>query len=359
MIRGFATVGLPMMQSIAMIFSSFAFISYRKCEEDEEEKEDEGEDEMDKYERFRKVLFFCVIAVVFHIIIAIILFTKDPLSRLLFDVKENGESIYPKSESEAVNIDFQELQIMFREEYIETENANCIFQGFCDGNFKPLMWMILIRISCIMTSFPVLFIYSSATVYRERPFESIILICFVKLITLQHVAMFIDKLGRKWLLVVSGIGFCVLLMILIGRTSITEIEQSYSYLVAVITIALHAFASLGIDPIQHIYAVESFGLSKRNASLAFVTIIEYILHAILIYCFMSAYLMASFMPFFISPVAGMFLVVMSIKLPETKFLSLRDCRDAFKFFNFYSALGILSLLICRIRITTVKKNLKK
>lgn len=340
-IRGCAAVGLPMIQSIAMLFSGLASSVFQEAFKNRE---------------FAIELCLFMLVITIFIIIITILFTQEPVTRRLKLEEANTsnnilERLYSKSEDNTTAIShIEEMKLMISEDYNAMNNANCFCQIFCSENYKPIIWMLLLRLSNILTSYPILFMYLEffKDLLRESPMQLIIKISVVKCIALLIPKLLIDKIGRRPLMILSGTSFAACFMIILGL----HYDQS---LISILL--LHALASIGIEPLQHVYAVESFPLSKRNGSLAFITIIEYILHAFLTICFMHFAF-----PFIIVRVITLIplMTILFLKLPETKLLGLRYCRDQFKNTNFtYVILGVFVVLTCiQVGYFSVKNPLR-
>lgn len=198
--------------------------------------------------------------------------------------------------------------------------------GFCgvlsNGNISPIIWMLLLRVLSVLTSHKIFYVLSADGIYKGSVSYMLLAILLIKLIALFFPLYAIDRLGRKPFLAISGIGcgICALPFVCFNLNYI----YIRADLLAIITVSMQIFIALGIEPTKHIYSVEAFPLSKRNGSLAIITCFEYLCHILLIYVGnVAGILIAS--PFLII----LLTLLLTAKLPETKFVGLRKCRLAF------------------------------
>lgn len=199
---------------------------------------------------------------------------------------------------------------------------------FKNGNGKPIVGMIMLRLLNVLTLNIFLLALSGAEMYDGEIFLMQIGVMIVRLCILPIPRYSLDKLGRKALLTISGIGSGICFLPFMAN--VLNFINIRGDLMAVITIFIHIFAAFGIEPLQHVYATEAFPLSKRNASLAFVTCFEYICNCIITIWWLKkrttllkVVLIAT--PFYL--IIGS--IILAIKLPETKGKSIRKCRAEF------------------------------
>lgn len=151
---------------------------------------------------------------------------------------------------------------------------------------------------------------------------------FVRLLTLTIPQYSIDKLGRKSLLLTSGLGSGILLIPF--ALSAMDWITVRADLLALITFAIHIFAALGIESVQLIYSTEAFPLSQRNCSLAFVTCFEYITQGTIVILLLLSEKSSLEILLLATPFVVLLLtIILFAKLPETKSIPLRRCRDLF------------------------------
>lgn len=279
---------------------------------------------------------FCVILISFPIIsIAMNRFlTYEPITRLLkLDLETEARNVLNelrrgKIESSIIQYEIDERKLMLIEDYAD-ESKSCGFQKvFSNGNAMTLLWIVLLRILYVFTANMYLFILSAISVYQDLNYLMHMVLMATRLIILTIPHYSIDKLGRRGLLLASGLGSGILLLPFAAQ-HMTNINIRGD-LMGIITFGIHIFAALGIEAVQPIYASEAFPLSQRNASIAIVTCIEYILQGTIAVLLLlgeeiplKIFLVAT--PFFV-----LFLtIILFVKLPETKSMPLRRCRDQF------------------------------
>lgn len=198
---------------------------------------------------------------------------------------------------------------------------------FAKGNSGPLSVIALLRVLSIITYNPFLLAVTAATIDHERIYSTQQFIIFIRIIALAPARYLLDNCGRKhfYSFPVSEVVSVPLALQLSGN-----VDLPY-FLLASCSYLLHVFASLGIEPIQHLYLVEAFPLSKRNASVAYVTCIEYVAYGLIMFLWLNNLtsplnFMIIKMPF----IVFVFTISLFVKLPETKGKSLRQCRPEFK-----------------------------
>lgn len=264
--------------------------------------------------------------------------TYEPITRLLqMDLEIEARSVLDESRNGLIDAaiiqhEIDERKLMLLEDYDDTSQRSGFHRIFNDRNGITIILILLLRLLHLFTSNLYIYIQSATSMHSDMPFVMLIILSAVRLIVLLIPKYSIDKLGRRNLLLVSGLGSGILLL------PFAAINMKYisirDDLVGIITFSMHIFATLGIDPIQHIYACEAFPLSKRNASLAIVTCIEYILHAIITILLLLEQSFPLKMLLLSSPFAVLFLtIVLFVILPETKAMALRRCRNQFNKIN--------------------------
>lgn len=269
--------------------------------------------------------------------------TCEPLTRLLSQDKVNEAKwtfmiLCENVDVPVVHSEFEEKVKMLSEDY---EDGDCFWLHlFGSGNWKPILMVGPLRVlNVLLTNLYLLNLSGHYMAIYEWGVSS-----FVMQLAIAGIYFFfpiipkyaLDKIGRKSILYVSGIGSGISYLVLnVTGGVVPGIKESFPIVVFIATLFLHIFVSVGITSVQHLYAIEAFPLSKRNASLAFITCIEYIGHAFINFLWISEhestlkYLMSS------TPIIVIFVTFLSfIKLPATESKSLRKCRGEFN--NFYT-----------------------
>lgn len=220
---------------------------------------------------------------------------------------------------------------MISEDYDDKESRISWFEIFKNGNGKPILGMVLLRSFTFLTSSQFMITLSGAAMFESKIFLMEIIILIVRSLVLFVPLYSLDKLGRKAMFVVSGIGSGIFFIPF--TFSVLRFIQIREDLLAIITIMIHIFAAFGIEPTQHVYATEAFPLSKRNASLAFVTCVEYIWHGILLVWWINKRTIFLRILLLIAPfwlIIGT--IILFCQVPETKSKTVRKCRSAFNKF---------------------------
>lgn len=227
--------------------------------------------------------------------------------------------------SEEIQNEMNDKVKMMSEDYEESDG---IFAFLRNGNWKPLSWMTLLRILNVWTFN--LFLLAMSAFSITSQFGSLVqpAIFLLRLLSVIPAKYLCDRIGRKYLLLISGIGtsFCSipLALHLSGNKDLSIL------LLGTGCILLNAFASFGIEPMTHVYSIEAFPLSKRNASVAFLICFEYFCHGMIMVlwlnnCITPLHIMIMLMPFFVIFIT----LVLFIGLPETMGKTLRECRAEF------------------------------
>lgn len=220
---------------------------------------------------------------------------------------------------------------MISEDYDDKESHISWFEIFNNGNIKPILGMILLRSLTFLTSNRFMITLSGAAMFESKIFFMEIIILIVRFVVLFVPLYSLDKLGRKAMFVISGIGSGIFFIPF--AFSVLRFIRIRDDLLAIITIMIHIFAAFGIESTQHIYVTEAFPLSKRNASIAFVTCIEYIWHGIVLVWWINKRTIFLRCTLLVAPfwlIIGT--IILFSQLPETKSKTVRKCRSAFNKF---------------------------
>ncbi|XP_031637366.1 uncharacterized protein LOC116349878 [Contarinia nasturtii] len=282
-------------------------------------------------------IIFCVVLIAFPIatIIMTRFLTFEPVTRLLkLQLETEARNVLDKSrsgkiESTVIQYEIDERKLMLLEDYNEDEEQSCGFQKVLNnGNGMTLLWIILLRLLHVLTANMYLFILSAISISTDLNYVMHIVLMFVRLLILTIPHYSIDKLGRKSLLLTSGLGSGILL-IPFGVQAMDWI-QIRGDLFTIIIFGIHIFAALGIEPVQPIYAAEAFPLSQRNGSLTIVTCFEYITQGTIAILLLRGEKLSLQILLLATPFIVLLLtIILFAKLPETKSLPLRRCRDLF------------------------------
>lgn len=259
----------------------------------------------------------------------------EPITRLLrLDLETEARQALSDSrngliDASVIHYEIDERKLMLNEDYNDVENLRCGFQKvFSNGNAMPLLLLIILRVLHVLTSNTYLYVLSAISIYSSLNFVMHTVLMFTRLMIIFIPKYSIDKLGRLNLLLASGLGSGILLIPF--ATHHMDYINIPGNLLGIITFSIHIFASLGIEPVQHIYVTEAFPLAKRNASIAIVTCVEYILQEIIVLLLLLGEKTTLQIILITTPFVVLLLTIISfIKLPETKSMTLRRCRDEF------------------------------
>lgn len=312
-IRGNVTTSLSIVQTFALFAASVFAIRY-----------------WESYSNMKAELSICTFIAVAVVIVLTLFNTKEPVTRLIL-LKQEREArntlsyLYAKFDDDgAVNFDaeFDEIKQMIAEDY-KNMDSDFSYNIFKNGNYIPLTWMILLRVISVLMSNPVIYALSTDNSQDTDTLLTIMYIFLLRLVVLLIPKYLVDRVGRKPFLLLSGIGFGFSFILFCFALSENRPElRLFS------VILLHIFAAIGVDPIQHIYAVELFPVSKRNGSLALITAIEYILQATLILIWMAVVEDGFIVILIITALLPISLSIrLSQMLPETKSMDLRQCHS--------------------------------
>lgn len=260
--------------------------------------------------------------------------TYEPVTRLLkMELEIEAQHVLTESrnnkiEDSVIQYEIEERKLMLFEDYDDLNQCCGLQKVFSRGNGMTLLWIVLLRLLHILTSNMFLFILSAISIYPDLNYVMHMMIIFIRILVLNIPQYSIDKLGRKSLLLTSGIGSGILLIpFAIKQMNFIQIRGD---LFVIITFGIHVFAAFGIEAVQPIYAAEAFPLSQRNGSLAIVSCFEFFSQGIIAILLLlgteiplKILLMAT--PFIVSFLT----IILFVTLPETKSMPLRRCRYQF------------------------------
>lgn len=258
--------------------------------------------------------------------------TYEPITWLLkMDLEIEARKALEESRNNLIDPlinqhEIDEKKLMLIEDY-DDQSQHCGFQRVLQKrNALMLVLILLLRIVNIFTTNIYFNMLSAISINRESALIMLLILIGVRTVVLLIPKYSIDKLGRKVLLLTSGLGSGIL-FIPFAAQHMNYINMRRD-LLGIITFSIHIISALGIDPAQHIYACEVFPLNKRNASLAIVTCVEYILHGFITMCVLLDETLILQIILLTTPFAILlFTIILFVKLPETKSMALRRCRD--------------------------------
>lgn len=267
-------------------------------------------------------------------LITTVFFTNEPVTRLLrLNLEMDARTMLSDSrkgiiDTTVIQHEIDEKKLMLMEDYTDDGSFSGFVKVLSNGNWIPLLWMCLLRLLNVLTNNIYLFILSVVAIYRDLSYVAFMGLLFTRSIILLIPKFSIDKLGRRSMLLVSGLGSGILLIPFAVQNM--NYIQIRSDLFIIITCSIHIFAALGIESVQHIYVTEAFPLSTRNGSIAIVNCIEYICQAIIfVWIVIERQFLLQVLLIMTPFVVLLLTIVLFVNLPETKTMSLRRCQGHF------------------------------
>lgn len=199
---------------------------------------------------------------------------------------------------------------------------------FRDGNMKPLLIVLLLKIAFVLT-----YNYSMKHVHRDITKKSKInytlVLNLVHTFTVVFVLFTIDK-GRRIHFMISGFG-TALVLIVFGALRASAFALS-DFLVFIMFLAFEFFSAIGIGLTAVTYSTEAFYTMKIPGSIAFIGVLENFLQ-ILFVIWAENFVYSNVFDVILLLLSGSILGLISVflfqKLPETSNISLRSARNMF------------------------------
>lgn len=212
----------------------------------------------------------------------------------------------------------------------------CFFNIFTNGNWKPIFWMLLLRVlNNLATAFQIEMLESvkyliSLTMPYFSMYISLFLIFILCILVFIPAKYGLDTLGRKLFLFIGLFSGIPLIKSFLYTNS-----YALSHVLAALMILLNIIPS--INPAMHTYSSEAFPLNKRNSSLAFITSLDYILNVIPFFNYyvesFDQMIWSDNLHNLVTLIMIFLSILVIVKLPETKNKSIRQCRAEFNSFH--------------------------
>lgn len=240
----------------------------------------------------------------------------EALQTLIFLRREQNET--PK-----ILESFEELKSMHAEDKLRTAGI------FSEGNGKPLIVVILLRLMFVLTyNYGIKFIHVTITKNSKARIDYTFILNLVHTFTVVFVLFTIDK-GRRKHFLISAIGTSTVL-ILFG--SLRAANLLNDFLVFIMFVSFEFVSAVGIGLLSHIYSTEAFSTMKKPGSVAFTSCLEYCLQ-IMFVVWVENVVYSEIFDAILLLSSGIIIIIATIylffNLPETKNLSLRQTRNLF------------------------------
>lgn len=207
-----------------------------------------------------------------------------------------------------------------------TENDCCCIGIFNNGNWKPLISICGLHLVNLLA-------WCQALRFMSHAKEFIVYLALAQIFILTISRFTLDNVGRRILFWISCIASITIMMMYFMMYKVVHRES--------LIFAWFMSMALGIEPVKHVYTSEAFPISKRNESLAFVTIVEnfgWIIQYVLINEYFDKIPVLSRDWLILANTILLATLMLSLLyLPETKQKSIRNCRSAFnKYYKRYN-----------------------
>lgn len=268
--------------------------------------------------------------------IVYLLYGNDEQHALENMIKLRSESVVTWN----ISNDLQELKLMVTEDRLKSRNITK------DSNLRPLLLMLALSVVTGLSSNLILntnlieitkksFIDLGESINDTDPNMSSI--ATVILVTFRFAAgivmvLFGDLFSRKKILrLTAGVSAMSLLIAQILSRYTLEYTNGINWISGVFVVAFQIFIGAGVESMQHVLMSEAFSTAKKYWSIAFIAVIESLIQIAIIAIsfidegdiFVSIFVYCSIV------LIALMTVLLHMKLPETRGISLRQARDEF------------------------------
>lgn len=233
-------------------------------------------------------------------------------------------------ETTSIRDDFDDLKVMIIED--KTIENNSILS---DGNFRPLVLTLLLKISFVLS------FNNSLNMIRLSVHSNNFLLVYLLFprIIIGIIVVYTIEYGRRIHFVTSSITLTIILILL---ATFKLFQLQINVIDLIIFIAFEIAVSIGIGASVHVYDAEAFRTIKKVKSIAFTSIVEQILQ--IIFIFLASFFFTYYYNDFTTRdfyeeifilTSAFVLIAITIymyhrqHLPETKFVSIRRTRNMF------------------------------
>ncbi|KAG4067410.1 hypothetical protein HA402_009647 [Bradysia odoriphaga] len=237
-----------------------------------------------------------------------------------------------------ISNDLQEMKLMVTEDRMKNQNITK------DSNIRPLLLMTACVAVSVLTSNIILntrLIQITMTSFMpnwepdsETPDSACI--AAVILVTFRFFAgivmiLFGDSFSRKKCLWLSaGLSTVCLLITQILSSFVLTYTNGVNWIPGAFAVAFQLFVGVGVESMQHVLTSEAFSTAKKYWSTACVAISDSIIQiAIIGIGFIDSSLFVTIFVYCSIVIVALLTVLLYIKLPETRGISLRQARNEF------------------------------
>lgn len=230
-----------------------------------------------------------------------------------------------KSLTLAIQNELNEIRLLLSQDKMESRNI------ISNGNVRPVLLLILLKLQSVVTNNAIIntmLTYITVALLRPSvPTSLCTMILTGSRFLVTIVPIFVgDKYGRRWLQTWSGGSAAVMLLLFI--ILLMAFQEMIGFII--LLVLFQGCLGFGVEPMHHVYTSEAFSINKKAFSIALISSVEYLLQILAI--FGMLFFHALWNPFVLITAIVMLGIaaVLRIILPETRGLSLRQCRDVFR-----------------------------
>lgn len=233
------------------------------------------------------------------------------------------------TETWSIKNEYNELKAMVEE---DEQSSNNIFDG---NNMRPLMLITLLRVGSVLSfnfGLNMIRLRYTTTFTSDDGLNAAVIVLMGIRMTAGMVTLFtIDIKGRRPHFLVSYGGSSITL-ILMGAIVAFNDTSNLAWLITLLQILFELFGGLGIGVIADVYSSEAFNVIKKPNSILFTTMVEFILHAIIISTTFNIVSTTTYSWIFLVG-SGTLIMIITVflhkELPETAKMSIRQTRNEF------------------------------
>lgn len=216
---------------------------------------------------------------------------------------------------------------------------------FSNGNAKPLMLMIVLRLMVALTNnyyMNVAAITFSSDMFYIHQYRLVPIAVVASRFAMSIIQIFYADLFKRKVQIIASAMSSAFLLILFGILLNTLQFNFYNFLTIVVLFGVlwsvfQFTCSIGMDQMQDVYLSEAFSTAKKPWSISFVAGIEHSFHIFMIGMYYLSFTrgnvinIAYWNSFIFGSGASIILcaIVLVFTLPETRNMSLKQAKDSF------------------------------